>query len=44
MGKNVFYGFFFVCVKSHGKIIINVILLNPFVGIAKMFLRLCKLK
>jgi hypothetical protein len=36
MEKIVLYGFFYVCVKFHEKKSLNVVLLNPFVGIAKM--------
>jgi hypothetical protein len=38
MGKIFLSGFFFVCVKFHGKILIKCIeLICLFVGIAKMF-------
>jgi len=36
MGKT-FYGFFYVCVKFHGKKSLNVIVLNLFVGIVEMW-------
>ncbi len=36
MGKIDLYGFFYMCVKFHGKFIVNVVFLSPFVRIAKM--------
>jgi hypothetical protein len=35
--ENFLYGFFYVCVKFHGKLLLNLILLNPFVGIIEMW-------
>jgi hypothetical protein len=36
VGKIILYGFFYVCGKIHGKIIIKCNILRPFGGIAKM--------
>jgi hypothetical protein len=35
--KIVLHSFFYVCAKFHGKILLNVILLNSFVGIVEMW-------
>ncbi len=36
MRKIYLYSFFYICVEFHEKIIVNVVLLSPFVGIAEM--------
>jgi hypothetical protein len=36
MGKIDLYTFLYIRVKFHGNFIVNVVLLSPFVGIAKM--------
>jgi len=37
MGKIVLYGFFYECVKFHGNLLLNVVVLCPFIGLAKMW-------
>jgi len=36
MGKIILYGFFYVCVKFHENLSLNVILFNPIIGIAEI--------
>ncbi len=37
MGKIVFYGFFYICVNFMEIVLLSILLLSPFVGIAKMW-------